>query len=1124
MPRTVLVRVLGPVEVDVDGEPAPLPPQSARLLALLVAVGGPVTADAIAEHVTGGDPRSSGPRTAVSRLRSVVGDRLRREGEGYVLVLGGDELDVERFRALVSQAADLDGADRVGSLRAALGLWRGRAFGRLGDEHWALGPAAELDRARALATEDLASTLVEAGDPSAIPLLEAHVTDHLLAERPVALLMEALAADGRTAEAGRAFQRLRADLGEAGLEPSAELADLDRRLLRGEVHRRGASRVRSDPPQGRVTLLFTDVVGSTALWDTDPDTMSASLQVHDEVVRAEVDAHDGHLFATGGDGFAIAFRSASTGVRAALAVQRRLEEAAWPGSPLAVRMGLHTGTPEVRDDDYFGPDVNLAARVGAAAGGGQVLLTDATRDEAGADDTTRLGTHRLRGISEPVRLWQLGTRVHPPLRAGVLTPVQLPEPRSELLGRETSVATICARIGSSRLVTITGAGGAGKTRLAIEVARRLIPDHPGGTTFVDLTLVDTTADLLGVFAAALGAPDDAGALDRALRAAAPDDVLLVVDNCEHVLDPAAEVVDDLLLRHGNLRVLATSREALEIDGEHTHRLVSLDASPSGAAVDLFLERAGLAEGTDRTLVAEICEALDGLPLAIELAATRTRSMSLVELRDHLDDRFRLLTGGRRRSRRRQTTLDAVIAWSHDLLEPAERRFLHALSVFVGSFDAESAAAATELEGPAALVLLDALVAKSMVEPVESTQPTRYRLLESIRLFAAERLAAEQRSDDVRARVARFLGDRHRARRRADMLYQEANRNDQPTALALALWALERRELALFARVIHGVAWDQVSAFTSDPEGSAALAELLDPDRHDVEDLERQERQDLITMLGGASPHVEHTVGPARTIAERVLHWADEEVSWSAIHDSEQTRRAGLVRQVLTPMLPRDPPAVLDRFPAGTGLRALAGPSRAAAHGLLGDWAAALHVVRDEAPATDDPALRLFVGSCLAYLQTMSGDPDGALATLADLPDGFPPGHPAAARRHIAEAAAHVARGDAARGRSAILHDLGARQLSGGGHQSTHLAVLAWIRHRTGHHERATELIDATVVRFDLDLLLTCRIKAIISGWADHEFLDRVVEWHDDPGRASIDPRTRLGTMADLVDQEVEPWT
>ena len=173
-------------------------------------------------------------------------------------------------------------------------------------------------------------------------------------------------------------------------------------------------------------------------------------------------------------------------------------------------------------------------------------------------------------------------------------------------------------------------------------------------------------------------------------------------------------------------------------------------------------------------------------------------------------------------------------------------------MFVGSFDAESAAAATELEGPAALVLVDALVAKSMVEPVESTQPTRYRLLESIRLFAAERLAAEQRSDDVRARVARFLGDRHRARRRADMLYQEANRNDQPTALALALWALERRELALFARVIHGVAWDQVSAFTSDPEGSAALAEhhqsaaspTAQKERCDQECQEHEDREPL----------------------------------------------------------------------------------------------------------------------------------------------------------------------------------------------------------------------------------------------------------------------------------------
>ena len=992
MPRSVLVRILGPVAVEVDGEPMPMPPQSARLLALLMAVDAPVTADAIAEYVTGGDPRGSGPRTAVSRLRKFVGDRLQREGEGYALLLGDDESDADRFRALVAEAVNLDGADRVGPLRAALDLWRGRAFGMLGDEHWALGPAAELDRARAVATEDLAATLVEAGDPSAIPLLEIHVTAHPLAEKPVALLMEALAADGRVAEAGRAFQRLRADLAEAGLEPSAELTALDGRLLRGEVDRSGASPERTAAPEGTVTLLFTDVVGSTALWDTDPDAMSASLRVHDELLRAEIDAHDGYVFATGGDGFGVAFRSASAGVRAARAMQRRLDEARWPGTALAVRMGLHTGAPELRDGDYFGTDVNLAARVGAAASGGQVLLTDTTREGAAVADATGLGTHRLRGINEPVRLWQLGDRAHPPLRAGVLTPVRLPEPRSELLGRDESVATICERFGSSRLVTITGAGGAGKTRLAVEAARRMVPDHPGGTTFVDLTLVDTTGDLRGVLAAALGAPDDPASLDRTLRAAAPDDVLLVVDNCEHVLDPVAELVDDLLLTHGHLRVLATSREALEIDGEQTHRIASLDTSPSGPAVDLFIERAGMTDGTDRALVAEICEGLDGLPFAIELAATRTRSMSLVELRDHLDDRFRLLTGGRRRARRRQSTLDAVIAWSHDLLEPDERGFLHALSVFVGSFDAESAAAATELDDSAALVLLDALVAKSMVEPVESTQPTRYRLLESIRLFTAERLAAEQRSDDVRARVARFLGDRHRLRRMASVMYEEASRDDQPTGLALALWALEQRNLVLFARVVHAVGWDQFGVFTSDPEASAALGALLDPDGGAMQDLDRDERQFLITMLSVASPNVEYAVGPARVIAEHVLHWADAEVSWSAEHASEGLRQGGLVRHVLTPMLPRDPQAVLDRFPAGSAMHFIAGPSRATAHALLGDWDAALHVAIHDAPDSDDPALRLFVGSCLAYVQTMAGDPDGALATLAGLPEGFPPGH------------------------------------------------------------------------------------------------------------------------------------
>lgn len=1123
MPRSVLIRILGPVVVEIDGAPTPMPPQSARLLALLMAADSPVTADAIAEYVTGGDPLGSGPRTAVSRLRKFVGDRLQREAEGYALLLGADESDAARFRTLVAQAGDLVGVDRVGPLRAALDLWRGRAFGTFGDEHWALGSAAELDRSRALVTEDLAAMLVESGDSSAIPLLETHVTAHPLAEKPVALLMEALAADGRVAEGGRAFQRLRADLAEAGLEPSAEVTALDGRLLRGAGSQGDASLVPTAPPEGTVTLLFTDVVGSTVLWDTDPVAMSASLRAHDDLLRAEIDTGGGYIFATAGDGFGVAFGSTSAAIRAALAMQRRLGEARWPGPTLAVRMGLHTGDPEVRDGDYFGPDVNLAARVCAAANGGQILLTEPSREGAAITDASDLGVQHLRGIREPVRVWQLGDRLHAPLRSDVLTPVRLPEPLTVLWGREASVATVCDRLRSARLITITGAGGSGKTRLAVEVARRMVPEHRGGTTFVDLTLVDTTSDVRGAFDAAVGAADDVATIERALRAAAPDPVLFVVDNCEHVLDPIADIVDELLTTHGNLRVLATSREALEIEGEQTHRIASLGRGPDGPAVGLFLERAGLDDGTDRSVVAEICEGLDGLPFAIELAATRTRSMSLIELRDHLDDRFRLLTGGRRRARRRQSTLDAVIAWSHDLLEPVERRFLHALSVFVGSFDVESAAAATETDPSTARVLLDALVAKSMVEPLESARSTRYRLLESIRLFAAARLAEEQRSDDVRGRVAGSLGDRHQLRRRTSVLYEDANREDQPTALSLALWALERRDLGRFARVVHAVAWDQFGIFTGDPEACAALSELLHPDRDGMQDLERGERQHLITMLAGSNAHVEYAFGPARDIAEHVLYWAEAEIAWMANHPAEGLGPAGLVRQVLTPLLPRDPQAVLDRFPTGSDLYLLAGPSRATAHALLGDWDAALRVVRHDAPDGEDPALRLFVGSCLAYVQTMAGDPEGALSTLEDLPDGFPPGHPAAARRYLAEAGARVARGEVDRGREILLEDLRRREFSGGGQQSAHLAMLAWVRHAAGDGQRAAELIDGTIPRFDLDLLLTCHIKAVIAGWDGDELLGRVIEWHDRALRPGVDRRRRLGEMVDLVDREIGPW-
>jgi predicted ATPase len=526
-----------------------------------------------------------------------------------------------------------------------------------------------------------------------------------------------------------------------------------------------------------VTFLFTDIEGSTRLWQQDEDLMRAAVAHHDSLLRSVIADHNGSVFSASGDGMAAAFPSAAQAVRAALAAQARLAEQSWPTSqPLRVRMGLHTGEAESRDGDYFGTTVNRAARVMATGHGGQVLCSAATAslvdDGAAFID---LGEHHLRDLDRPMRLFQVGEGNFPPLRSLDTLPGNLPSQLTSFVGREHDLLLVAKTLQTSRLVTVTGTGGVGKTRLTIQAAADAITGFPDGRWLCELAVASDPDAMLQVVALALGlTPGQGLTLARAIAEfVSTRRLLLILDNCEHLLDPAADFVGQLLARCPNVRVLATSREALGIPGEQVIRLRSLAVPAAGTLLDqlnnveatrLFLERAQatgapVAYGpTDAEAIIEICRRLDGIPLAIELAAARVVALSPTEIAAHLDERFRLLTGGRRAALERHHTLRAAVDWSYSLLDGSERAVFERLGVFPGTFDVAGAQSVAEAEHVQAWDVLDALaslVAKSMLLTDRAADgSTRYQMLETLRHYARERLDAAGFADACRRAHAR----------------------------------------------------------------------------------------------------------------------------------------------------------------------------------------------------------------------------------------------------------------------------------------------------------------------------------------------------------------------------------
>ena len=527
-------------------------------------------------------------------------------------------------------------------------------------------------------------------------------------------------------------------------------------------------------PSAAVAFLFTDIEGSTRLWEQHTAPMRAALAAHDELARAAVAAHRGHLVKRTGDGLHAAFADPLDALAAVLQMQHALADpAATAGLALALRCGLHLGQGEARDNDFFGPEVNRAARIMAAAHGGQMLLSQAVADAlAGrlpAGVALRdLGEARLRDLPRPERLWQVLAPPlrgdFPALRALAATPHNLVQPLNRFIGRAQVLDQLRTALATQRLVTLLGTGGIGKSRLAQQAGALLLDDFADGVWFVELAPLADPARLPQAVAAVLGVREEPGrpVLDALCGFVADRRLLLILDNCEHLLDAAAALAKALLQASAQLRLLATSREALRVAGEWCLPVPALGVpAPSAApqpdallqhdAVRLLADRLASAQpaftltADNAAAVAEICQRLDGIPLALELAAARARALPVPVIAERLRDSFALLSTRDATVAPRQRTLRLLIDWSHDLLDDGERRLLRRLSVFAGGWTLDAAEAVCAGDGLAADAVLDrlaGLVEKSLVHytPPAGDAPARYRLLETVRQYAAEKLA------------------------------------------------------------------------------------------------------------------------------------------------------------------------------------------------------------------------------------------------------------------------------------------------------------------------------------------------------------------------------------------------
>ena len=567
----------------------------------------------------------------------------------------------------------------------------------------------------------------------------------------------------------------------------------------------------SSLPTGTVTFLFTDIEGSTRLWQEKPDAMSSANARHDAILREAIESNNGYIFQIVGDSFSAAFHNASDGLQAVVAAQRGLQTEEWGNTgTIKVRMGLHTGAAEVLSDGKYEGYTTVASaqRVMSAAYGGQVLLTQTTYDlvqeQLPTEITLRdMGEHHLKDLHVPVHLYQVNVpdlqQNFPPIKSLDTLPNNLPAQLTSFIGREKEATEIKALLNSARLVTLTGSGGTGKSRLSVEIGREELESFANGVWLVELAPLADPSQIIPTLAQVFGLQEHPfGPLATLLMDYLRDKKLLIIlDNCEHLIEACARLADDLLHQCVGLKILASSREALGIAGEVAYHTPSLADSES---TRLFRERAldanpnfHLTE-SGASSVAQICSRLDGIPLAIELAAARVKLLSPEQIASRLDDRFRLLVGGSRTALPRQQTLRALIDWSYDLLSEEEKGLFRTASVFVGGWTLDALEAVAD--DPNALEHLEQLVNKSLVIAEERDNEMRYFMLETIRQYAREKLFDAKQASSARDRHFIYFDSLSEKMwnvfRSADMIAWRDRAEDEAENFRAAIeWGLEQ---------------------------------------------------------------------------------------------------------------------------------------------------------------------------------------------------------------------------------------------------------------------------------------------------------------------------------------------
>ncbi len=713
----VQIRLLGGVSAATDdGLPIDVGPPKCQavLAALALSPGSAVPVPRLVELVWGERPPATAAKNVqsyVTRLRKGLGPAtMVRAGVAYRLDADAEVVDVARFQRRLD----------AGDVGAALAEWTATPLAGLEVpgltatvdglvERW-LG-AREVDLRRRIETDaaGVIGTLTEL------------TTSYPFREGLWTLLMTALYRVGRQADALAAYGRARQHLvAELGVEPGPGLRELESSIL-GHDERLGVERlpdaVATGPPTGTVTFGSCHVDASAWVGATPGRETTSALGRLDALARTLVTERGGHVVAAGGESFGVAFHRARDASAWAAALQAAVSSEPWPaGVDLGVCIGLHAGETDAPEAGYLGAAAQVASRLAAAGHGGQVLVSAVTAALLDGDDLWDLGSFRLVGVAAEQRVLQLDAGRHPPLRTESRRG-NLPRPPGRLIGRDKDLDVVASALAASWVVTLVGPGGIGKTRLALAAADRAETDFAGGAWLVELAAIGASQDVPRAVADVLGVKENpARTLTRSIVAVLQSRrVLLVLDNCEHVVDGAAALTHALTENCPDVRVLATSREGLGVGDEQLVAVAPLD--PEGPAVELFDERASAASLTwdrhaSRADVAEVCRRLDGVPLAIELAGARTRSLSPAELVERLDDRLRLLTGGRRTAAERHRTLRATIQWSYDLFSAPERALFASLSVCTGPFDL---AAVETVAGDADVHdVMAALVEQSMV--------------------------------------------------------------------------------------------------------------------------------------------------------------------------------------------------------------------------------------------------------------------------------------------------------------------------------------------------------------------------------------------------------------------------